>query len=169
MRKHIAALVIAGTALAGVVVAPSAQAAETTATFTLDGGDLSISAPASAELSAGTATGSASLSGLLGSVIATDERGELLGQWTATAAATDFTTGTASGDETIADDGVTYSSGVVVPTGVVVAAGTVLPVNIADPVPAMDVGLAWRRNMELTPPMLAFRSYFQQAFHLPER
>jgi len=41
--------------------------------------------------------------------------------------------------------------------------------NISDPVPAMDVGLAWRRNMELTPPMLAFRSYFQQAFHLPER
>lgn len=42
-------------------------------------------------------------------------------------------------------------------------------VNISDPVPAMDVGLAWRRNMELSPPMLAFRSYFQQAFHLPER
>lgn len=42
-------------------------------------------------------------------------------------------------------------------------------VNISDPVPAMDVGLAWRRSMELTPPMLAFRSYFQQAFHLPER
>ena len=41
-------------------------------------------------------------------------------------------------------------------------------VNISDPVPAMDVGLAWRRNMELTPPMLAFRSYFQQAFQLPE-
>lgn len=41
--------------------------------------------------------------------------------------------------------------------------------NISDPVPAMDVGLAWRRNMELTPPMLAFRSYFQQAFHLPGR
>ena len=42
-------------------------------------------------------------------------------------------------------------------------------VNISDPVPAMDVGLAWRRSMDLTPPMLAFRSYFQQAFHLPER
>jgi DNA-binding transcriptional LysR family regulator len=42
-------------------------------------------------------------------------------------------------------------------------------VNISDPVPAMDVGLAWRRNMELSSPMLAFRSYFQQAFHLPER
>ena len=42
-------------------------------------------------------------------------------------------------------------------------------VNISDPVPAMDVGLAWRRNIELSPPMLAFRSYFKQAFHLPER
>ncbi|MBB4439993.1 MULTISPECIES: LysR family transcriptional regulator [Rhizobium] len=40
-------------------------------------------------------------------------------------------------------------------------------INVRDPVPAMDVGLAWRRNIELSPPMLAFRSYFQQAFHLP--
>ncbi|HTO34156.1 MAG TPA: LysR family transcriptional regulator [Pararhizobium sp.] len=39
-------------------------------------------------------------------------------------------------------------------------------INISDPVPAMDVGLAWRRNMELTPSMLAFCSYFQQVFHL---
>lgn len=41
--------------------------------------------------------------------------------------------------------------------------------DISDPVPAMDVGLAWRRNMELSPPMLAFRSYFQRTFQLPER
>ena len=36
-----------------------------------------------------------------------------------------------------------------------------------DQVPAMDVGLAWRKGVQFTPPMIAFRSYFQQAFELP--
>ncbi|HEX3984123.1 MAG TPA: LysR family transcriptional regulator [Acidisoma sp.] len=40
-------------------------------------------------------------------------------------------------------------------------------INVQDPVPAMDVGLAWRTNVEFTPAMQAFRSYFQQAFGLP--
>ncbi|NSZ66902.1 LysR family transcriptional regulator (plasmid) [Agrobacterium tumefaciens] len=40
-------------------------------------------------------------------------------------------------------------------------------INVRNPVPPMDVGLAWRKNIDLSPPMLAFRSYFQQAFHLP--
>ncbi len=40
-------------------------------------------------------------------------------------------------------------------------------INIQDPVPPMDVGLAWRAGSTFTPAMLAFRSYFQQAFGLP--
>ncbi|KQY74960.1 MULTISPECIES: LysR family transcriptional regulator [unclassified Ensifer] len=40
-------------------------------------------------------------------------------------------------------------------------------INVRDPVPAMDVGLAWRRGAEFTPPMQALRSYFQQTFHIP--
>lgn len=36
-----------------------------------------------------------------------------------------------------------------------------------DPIPAMDVGLAWRRNTQFTPAMEAFRSYFHQTFSLP--
>jgi DNA-binding transcriptional LysR family regulator len=40
-------------------------------------------------------------------------------------------------------------------------------VNIQDPVPPMDIGLAWRANIAFTPAMHAFRSYFQQAFGLP--
>jgi len=31
----------------------------------------------------------------------------------------------------------------------------------------MDIGLGWRANIEFTPPMLAFRRYFQQACGLP--
>jgi len=41
-------------------------------------------------------------------------------------------------------------------------------INVHDTVPAMDVGLAWRRNIEFSPAMQAVRSYFQQAFHLPD-
>jgi DNA-binding transcriptional LysR family regulator len=39
---------------------------------------------------------------------------------------------------------------------------------LRDPVPSMDVGLAWRRNAEFSPAMQAFRSYFRRAFHIPE-
>ncbi|WP_315834028.1 LysR family transcriptional regulator [Bradyrhizobium prioriisuperbiae] len=38
---------------------------------------------------------------------------------------------------------------------------------LRDLVPAMDVGLAWKRNAKFTPPMEVFRSYFRQAFYLP--
>lgn len=41
---------------------------------------------------------------------------------------------------------------------------TVVP---TDAIPAMDVGLAWRRNAQFTPAMEAFRSYFHQTFFLP--
>lgn len=33
-----------------------------------------------------------------------------------------------------------------------------------DPIPSMDIGLAWRRNVELTPAMEAFRDYFRRAY-----
>ena len=36
-----------------------------------------------------------------------------------------------------------------------------------DPIPAMDVGLAWRRSAAITPQMEAFRSYFRHTFHIP--
>ncbi|TNB48857.1 LysR family transcriptional regulator [Martelella lutilitoris] len=40
-------------------------------------------------------------------------------------------------------------------------------INLRDPIPSMDVGLAWRRNAEFSPAMAAFRAYFRQAFHIP--
>lgn len=39
---------------------------------------------------------------------------------------------------------------------------------LRDPVPAMDVGLAWKRGAAFTPAMQAFRDYFRQAYHLPK-
>lgn len=35
---------------------------------------------------------------------------------------------------------------------------------VSDPVPSMDVGLAWKRSTELNPAMTAFRDYFRQVF-----
>jgi DNA-binding transcriptional LysR family regulator len=40
-------------------------------------------------------------------------------------------------------------------------------INIADPVPAMDVGLAWRSDSKFTPALKAFCAYFRQAYNLP--
>ncbi|WP_019939429.1 LysR family transcriptional regulator [Bordetella sp. FB-8] len=37
-------------------------------------------------------------------------------------------------------------------------------INLRDSVPAMDVGLAWARDVEMTPVMRAFREYFKQLF-----
>jgi hypothetical protein len=88
-----------------------ARAAGTTTTFTLATGVLSISAPASSDLGTGS-TGAGTLSAQLGSVTVTDNRGALLGTWTASVSSTDFTTGGATASETIAKGQVTYWSGV---------------------------------------------------------
>lgn len=41
-------------------------------------------------------------------------------------------------------------------------------IALKDPIPSMDVGLAWRRNAEFSPSMEAFRAYFRRSFHIPE-
>lgn len=40
-------------------------------------------------------------------------------------------------------------------------------INVQDPIPPMNIGLAWHTNREFTPAMRAFRSYFQSAYGLP--
>jgi hypothetical protein len=112
MRKQLIALVIAGTAAAGIFAAPAAQAGDTDTTFTLSAaGGLEISAPTDTELSAGTATNAGTLTAQLGAVSVSDQRGSLLGAWTASVTSTDFTTGDATANETIAKANVSYWSG----------------------------------------------------------
>lgn len=41
-------------------------------------------------------------------------------------------------------------------------------INVRDPIPAMDVGLAYRRGMDFTPEMEALRSYFRQAYQIAD-
>lgn len=91
-------------------VARPAGAAESTTTFTLTAGSLSISAPASASLGSAAITAS-SLSASLGTVTVTDNRGSTLGTWTASVSSTDFTTGGATANETIGKANIDYWSG----------------------------------------------------------
>ncbi|HVM40358.1 MAG TPA: hypothetical protein VM618_06230 [Acidimicrobiia bacterium] len=110
MRKGIILTTAILASIAAGFVTP-ANAIDTTTDFTLTAaGGLGISAPASADLGS-AATNAGTLSGALGAVEVTDDRGLLAGAWTATAAASDFTTGTATADETIAASNVSYWSG----------------------------------------------------------
>lgn len=40
---------------------------------------------------------------------------------------------------------------------------------LSDPVPPMEVGLAWRKGCEFTPTMEAFRMFFHQQFQIPQK
>ncbi len=113
-------LATASLGLVGGLALP-ANAADTTTTFSLTAGALNLTAPASAALGAG-AIGS-DVSASLGSVSVTDGRGALVAAWTATAVATNFTTGTGTAAETVNKTLVDYWSGASTSfTGVSVAA-----------------------------------------------
>lgn len=86
------------------------EATTTTTVPAQQGGSLSISAPAASTLSSGP-TGSGSLSAQLGAVTVTDGRDAINSSWTATVAASSFTTGDATAAETIARSNVSYWSG----------------------------------------------------------
>lgn len=133
--------VLAGTAALGIVLSPGAVSAvtlrpavlaystspsggdpDTTVTFTVTSGALSMSAPVSAELGSG-APGT-DISGNLGAVTVTDDRALLSASWTTTAASSDWTTGGGTGPETIAATDVGYDPGSITTTGTITATGT---------------------------------------------
>lgn len=120
MRKTI--LVIAMTAASALATAGAASAGTSTTFSITTSGTLAVTAPASATLSSaspgGTATGS------LGSVSVADDRGALIGTWTATVVSTAFTTGGASASETVPAASVSYWSGLATST---TGLGTFLP------------------------------------------
>jgi hypothetical protein len=119
IRRGIAALA-ASAALTGGIVATAMPAGaapgDTTTTFAITAGALSISVPATANLGSISA-GAVSLNGSLGNVTVTDLRGGLLPLWTSTVAATDFTTGGGSANEKVVKADVSYASGLATTTG----------------------------------------------------
>jgi hypothetical protein len=103
------ALLVGATMMLAVAVPGTAVADDTNTTFTVSGGSLTLSAPASAAL--GTGAMGATLSVLLGTTTVSDQRGALVAAWTATASASTFTTGGGTAPETIANSSVDYCSG----------------------------------------------------------
>ena len=110
-RTKLASAVLASSvglaALAGF--ATPASAADTTATFTLTAGGLSITAPASAALGSGAPGSTASAQ--MGTVKVDDTRGALVATWTAKVSSTAFKTGGGTTAETIANTSAQYWSG----------------------------------------------------------
>jgi hypothetical protein len=110
--RRIGLAVIGGVTTLAMVVPQAAYAAttgDTTATFTVTAGALSITVPASVNLGSGAA--STSLTGPMGPVTVTDARGALTATWTTTVSSTDFTTGGGTPAETIPKASVSYWSG----------------------------------------------------------
>jgi hypothetical protein len=106
---------------------PAGADPDTTVTFTVTTGALSMSAPVSADL--GTGAPGTTISGSLGPVTVTDDRALLSASWTTTASSSDWTTGTATPAETITATDVGYDPCSITTTGTITATGT--PVTLS--------------------------------------
>jgi hypothetical protein len=84
---------------------------DTTVTFAVTNGDLTMTAPAAVDLGSG-APGS-DISGALGEVAVQDNRASLTASWTVSASSTAYTTGTATPAETIPATDVDYAVGTI--------------------------------------------------------
>jgi hypothetical protein len=138
MRKSVG-LALSAAAVIGAALAPAAasgatagpvlraaQAAaaarvgsdpDTTVTFAVTSGLLTMTAPTAASLGSG-APGS-TISGALGVVQVTDNRALLNASWTVSASSSNFTTGTGTPAETIPVGDATYAPGTVTTTGTI--------------------------------------------------
>jgi hypothetical protein len=129
LRTKLLTTAAAGLSLTALAAGP-AMAGDTTTSFAITGGALSVSAPTSANLSSAATTAS-SLTAQLGSVQVSDQRGALGGSWTTSVTSSDFTTGGATADETIAKSRVSYWSGAATASSGVATAlpGQLLAIN----------------------------------------
>jgi hypothetical protein len=122
------------------VTREAASDPDTTLTFTVNVGALSLTAPATTDLGSGNP--GTTISGVVTPVVVTDDRALLAASWTATAAASDFTTGGATPAETIPAADATYTPGTITSTGTITATGT--PITLANapaPVVAGTAGI----------------------------
>src|SRR5690348_2342739 len=162
LMARIAACVLAAAAVTALGVAPSAASAasaatdaptaraypsagpggdpDTTVTFSVTSGALTMSAPVSANLGSG-APGT-TVTGAAGAMTVTDDRALLSASWTATASATAWTTGGGTPAETIPATDVGYDPGSITTTGTITATGTPITLSgTATPVVAGTDGV----------------------------
>ncbi|HEY2578582.1 MAG TPA: hypothetical protein VGI74_19950 [Streptosporangiaceae bacterium] len=146
MRKSIAlalsmaaigATMLTSAAMTGPVMAatttrvadtPGGGDPDTTMTFTVTVGALTMTAPTTVDLGAGGP--GTTISGALGPVAVTDARALLTATWTATVSSSDFTTGGGTPAETIPATDVAYDPGTITTTGTITATGT--PVTLSN-------------------------------------
>lgn len=116
----------AATAAPGAVAYSAAgpAAPDTTVTFAVTTGALTMTAPATADLGSG-APGT-TITGNLGPVTVTDDRALLAASWVTTAVSTAWTTGAGTPAETIPATDVGYDPGAITTTGTITATGTPL-------------------------------------------
>jgi hypothetical protein len=95
---------------------------DTTVTFTVSSGLLSLTAPDSVDL--GTNGPGTTIAGALGTVTVTDDRALLAAAWTVVASSSDWTTGGGTPAETIPAGDVGYDPGAITTTGTITATGT---------------------------------------------
>jgi hypothetical protein len=107
------------TSMAAVNAPAPGPDANTTVTFAVTSGALTITAPATANLGSG-APGT-DISGEVGTTTVTDDRALLSASWNATASATDFTTAGGTAPEIIPATDVDYAPGTITTTGGITA------------------------------------------------
>jgi hypothetical protein len=125
MRKSVGAAVgaiaVAGAFLVpGRAMAATGPTVDTTTTFGVTSGALTITAPDTANL--GTGAPGATIAAQLGAVTVTDDRASLAAAWVASASATNFTTGAGTPAETIPTADFSYTVGAFTST-----VGTITP------------------------------------------
>jgi hypothetical protein len=151
LNKPVIAAATAGILVLGLALPASAD--DTTATFTLTGGELTLSVSASAALTAeASGVDANTISGTLGVVTVTDARGGT-GGWVTSAMSTPFT-----GVGLSVSDDVAYSSGTITETGTSdVAGASALSIVSAQPV-ATATGVsgnntaAWNPTLDVSMP-----------------
>jgi hypothetical protein len=125
----------AGPAVLAYSSSPNASDPNTTVTFTVTVGALSLTAPTTVNLGSG-APGT-TITGPLGggaagpSVVVTDDRALLTASWIATASASSWTTGAATPAEVIPVTDVGYTVGPITTTGTITATATNRPAGTA--------------------------------------
>jgi hypothetical protein len=120
---------LTSTAASAEVDAPPTSSASTIVTFTVSGGALMITAPATAYLGSGApgTTISGTLAGASDPPVdteVTDDRALLVASWTVSVSETDFTTGGATPAETIPATDATYTAGAFTTTGTITVVAT---------------------------------------------
>jgi hypothetical protein len=123
-------------------VAGGSSDPDTTVTFAVTSGALTITAPTAAGLGSG-APGT-TISGALGAVTVTDNRALLSATWTASASSTSFTTGSGTTPETIPATDAGYAPGPLTTTGTITA--TPHTITLSGSPQAVVVGTAGTGN-----------------------